>query len=210
MIPTPYLAHGPAALRTDLLRLHAKVEAALQPGARRRRFLLLIDDVHRMGETAHQLLRFLLGDRGLQHDEAHDLIRVVIAYSATQQLGQVSALKAIQNAAGEIGMEELTLTGFRPPENQLAYRQFLLNWKSNNKKDGPPMPLTLAQQAPTGFHNFFFDALQNQVRGIPSNLVENDGVRDIVESGMKNGILRQATDEDKLKAWHDEAKEIGP
>jgi hypothetical protein len=207
-----------AAIRIDLLALRKAVcpapepEQTGQPGpasardrAGRVRLLLLIDDVHRMGEAANQLLKFLLGKDGLQHRDAAEEARAAFAYAATPKQGEVSALKWIQNAMGEEGMEEVPLDCFTAPEDRLAYKQFLLHWRVGNQPDGNLMGLTLPSGADQEDLDFFFGFLDDAVQGIPSNLTESGEVERVIRKFLEapkkyNVRLSIATDEDKLRS----------
>jgi hypothetical protein len=193
------------AWRLDLLRLRDLICADYPVRERRRaRLLLLIDDVHRMAEAIHPLLYNFLDEDGLQGGRAPDAIRAVFTYSSLKSPElHPDALRWIEEWKRK-WVVGVPLDRFQPPEDRLAYKQFLLNWRTNNHKDGDPMPLVLARGAREEELKFFFKLLSGRAKGVPS-LLESDDVADVIASFLQDApgslryLLREANDEEVLR-----------
>jgi hypothetical protein len=135
------------------------------------RVVLLIDDVHRLGEAAAPLLEHLLGPRTM--DAAHDDLRVVFTYSSTPLPEQKSAVDAINEwRLRGARKERLSLEEFQSgAEEELAYRHFLLHWK--DQSTGDRLRLAPVRENPRVVEHFF-TRLKDEVKGIPSYLARGE------------------------------------
>jgi hypothetical protein len=194
------------AWRLDLLRLRDLACANYPDEERQRaRLLLLIDDVHRMGEAISPLLYNFLDEDGLQGGQAPSAVRGIFTYAALKSPElHPDALRWIEEWKTK-WVVGVSLDRFQPPaEDRLAYKQFLLNWRRNNQKDGDPMPLILARGAREDDLKFFFKRLGGKAKGVPS-LLESDDVSDVIAMFLQEVpeslkyLLREANDEEVLR-----------
>ena len=161
------------ALRLDLLALLAAARQQRGDDGARTRLLLLVDDLHRMDLAAPFFLQHLLGTLGLRGARVEAAgretdLRAVFTYSSVAILGQGGAIKAITAWLERTNWAEVRpLQAFQfPHEQRLAYEHLLLHWR----QEGRPQPMALISRPDTReFVESFFQALNQDVQGIPSN-----------------------------------------
>lgn len=172
------------------------------------RLLLLVDDLHRMGRPAVEgLLNFLLGPQGLR--SAGERARIVLTYASQAAQGQAPSVDFITSWVKRREVQDVPLQGFNLPDDMLAYKQFLLNWREKNTKHGPRRPLTVRATAKPKFIDYFFEKLHNAAEGgVPSFLAEREEVSKLIwEATMvwpkldipDMDILRPANDDKELE-----------
>jgi hypothetical protein len=183
------------ACRLDLLKFLES--AQLSTGAK---FLLLIDDVHKMDLAAAGLCNSLLGPLGLRAPKIRDIVRVVLTYSSIPAAGEVTAVKAIENFIGQSNWAETkTLDRFQPTlEEPLAYEYFLLKWKDDTQDMRRPLCIDATHKE---YVDSFFNTLRDEVQGVPSNLCLKAPpvIRTYLNlPAVAPRILREAKDDDEL------------
>lgn len=145
------------------------------------KLLLLVDDLHRMGKPAVEgLLNELFGPDGLR--AAGERIRVVVTYASVPAQGQEPSVGFINEWAKRREVLIKSLQAFNLADEVMAYKQFLLNWRETNTKQGAPKPLTLRAAAANSKNaQFFFRKLHKAAKqGIPSFLAERQEVTDFI------------------------------
>lgn len=183
-----------AAVRCDLLSYLQEIRAVRErPGAK---LLLLIDDVHLMGDAVMFLFNHLLSTEGLRAYAARPSVRVLFTYSRSSKPNDQSA--AITTITDFLSQRtyatDLSLSCFRDPtESQLAYQNFLFHWhEGNNAK-----PLVPVRTDPTEVERMFA-SLRKYIRGVPSLLADGQ-MSFMVDFFLDRAVLRVATDEDALR-----------
>jgi hypothetical protein len=204
------------ALRYDLLRLLDVVQASCRPAdeASQCRLVLLLDDLHRMGEGAAALLQ-TIWKFGLAPAAAR--IRMVVTWASMAIVGQEDAVKVVeewvkdQPPEGKVSIERfgkearaVPAPGEMPVEERLAYEHFLLHrdaprlgWKGLAMR---PIPDALAAQ-------MFWHTMTTQwVKGVPSRL-ENGMVSALdAPDAVLKAVFQPADDEHWLTQVKDERR----
>jgi hypothetical protein len=162
------------------LSFAALYEQAAAPGAGgladRRRLLLLIDDVHRMGDATQLLLSHMLSQENL--DALFDDVRVVLTYSTVE--GDSAMRDQITNWLKDGARKEpMALQKFRAPtEERLAYEHFLRHWRDPQREN--QTRLTLVPENIENL-NWLLGRLRREVKRIPANLA-SEGVNTLVRA----------------------------
>jgi len=186
------------ALRHDLLRLLEAVRAGLPEEERPRcRLLLLIDDLHRMGDVAAELLDYGLGAFGLRRCR-HD-VRVAFTWARRGRPYQ-STIQRIVDWLGDSPADDLSLDRFQDLEELLAYQHFLFHYHHR----GSRKPLAVALETPEKkpFIDHFFTKLRERVDGVPSRLAQAEEVVDVfLTMPPPADVLVAARDEDVIELW---------
>jgi len=177
-----------AAIRTDLDQL---ARDATTPGSQHAPVapvVVLIDDVHKFGDAARELLETFVTADGLGVP-GHP-IPVVLAYTGGFVAGESdTSAQAITSffESGKAFARRVQLHAFREPvEDQLAYRQYLMH-------HDPPMVVSLEASV--------LAMLRKRVRGVPSRLersVDNFDVQAVIETFVELNAVHPARDEDAL------------
>ena len=168
-----------AAFRLDLLELLRRARDRW-PDQGTKRILLLIDDVHGMGEAAKTLLFYLFGTNNNQSGlmAAYEDIRVIFTYDQTNDAVNGATYnnyikKWLESTAwkesaqlGAFGSDKEQVT----TEARMAYEYFLLHWQ----QEEIPRPLAIRPNAPAERVSKLFSVLHKKVQGIPS-LLETQG-----------------------------------
>lgn len=197
--PSEYFDMLAAAVRWDMLTYLEEICSLRQrPQAK---LLLLIDDLHKMGDAVPFVLGSLLGTEGLRSRSARRSVRVLFTYAQQIVPGdQTAAVAAITDFLSQKNYAtDHVLAGFRDPtESQLAYENFLFNWR----RDNTAMSL-VPMRANGPMVEYLFRSFREQVRGIPSQLAEKTTDK-LVEFFLglpaPSAAVRVAGDED---AWRD-------
>lgn len=196
--PEEHLDMLAAATRLDMIAYLEEIRAVC--GRPRAKLLLLIDDVHEMGDAVAFLLGRLLNTGGLRAPSARAGIRVLFTYSrCMSQNEQTAAINAITDfLSARSFAADHALAEFRDPtESRLAYENYLFNWR----KDDTLIPLVPVRANVPGV-KYVFERLSLKVRGIPSQLAVADTtelVDVLFQLPPPLTALRIATDEDALR-----------
>lgn len=172
------------------------------------KLVLLIDDLHRMGKPAVEgLLNEMLGPDGLR--TVGERVRVVMTYTSVPAQGQEPAVSVITEWVKRREVQIESLQAFNLADDLMAYKQFLLNWRDTNNKQGAPKPLTLRASAVNSkTAQFFFKKLHRAAKdGIPSFLAERQEVTEFIREVLVDwpeldnpiDILRPANDDVQLE-----------
>lgn len=186
------------ALRLDLLHLLDAVRNRLPETERGQcRLLLLIDDLHRMGDLAAELLDVGLGPMGLRRCRKE--LRLIFTWARHGQPYQTT-IQRIVDWLGDGPAEDRSLDRFADLEERLAYQNFLFHYR----QQGQHRPLAVALNDATNgpFIDAFFGELAKRVGGVPSRLKEAEDVIDIY-LGLPVNVLVEARDEDVVQQWLD-------
>jgi hypothetical protein len=150
------------ALRLDLLALLDAAAQKRPPGeGPRTKLVLLVDDLHRMGNLAvSDLVGQLCGTTGLR--AARKRVRLVITYSSNPITAQELSVQSVIDSLRP-WTKRVDLGRFKPTlEERQAYQHYLLHWRSGDR----PRPLVPAAAG----GDWLFAKLEKEVRGIPSEL----------------------------------------
>ncbi len=196
--PQEYFAMLAAAARLDMLAYLDEIRTLRQRP--RAKLLLLIDDVHKMGDAVPFLLDYLLNTGGLRAPAARSSIRVLFTYSRrmSQDEQTVAITRITDFLSAKPFADDHPLAEFRDPtESRLAYENYLFNWRK-----GDTSISLVPVRANTPGVNYVFEQLCSTVRGIPSLLAAKDTIQlvDIILGLPPSMVtLRVATDEDALR-----------
>lgn len=153
-----------AAISRDLIALATQVLGLRGANEERRpAVVVLIDELHRFGDATRDVLETLVTPDGLGSPTCP--IPVVVAFSSGIAASGVAAALAITRffEMRRPYSTKLPLGAFaRPYEDQLVYRQHLLNLKPSRVVSGDQENV-----------QSFFDELHESVRGVPSRLEVN-------------------------------------
>lgn len=200
------------ALRADLLDLLNRIrQENNRPEAR---LLLLVDDVHEMGEAAAFFLHVLLGNAGLRG--ARDDVCVVFTTAGQAATGQEPAIELIRDWLQKSPWAQpLTLKPFQPPlEERLAYETYLLHWRDEDRT----RPLVIPHTAEPAAVDVLLGKLRDCFQGIPSYLDQKSHDAQLIISayiGMldfltpENRPLKFADDEDVVRKMIEAGYEPG-
>ena len=194
----PDSEHMARALRHDLLRLLQAVRAQLPTEQRPNcRLLLLIDDLHRLGDVAANILDDCLGSIGLR--QCRQDVRLAFTW-ARGGLPYQPTIRRIVDWLGSTSTEDLPLDRFQDLDATLAYRHFLLHYRPQGRSQ--PLALVQKTDANGAFVDAFLDTFGEKVEGVPSRLEQVD---DIILSFRRLPIqvLVEARDEDVVQRWLD-------
>jgi CHAT domain len=191
------------ALRIDLLEVLAAVRAHPGPGNRTDvKLLLLVDDVHRMGNLAARFLE-ALGPFGLL-EHSKDVRIVFVTADGCSTVGDFNAyqtaIKKINDWLGNASWARSEpLKGFSDGEERLAYRHFLLHFE----RQGIPFPLAPARAADDDPDvDRFFRTLGKRVQGLPSRLArEAESLIDTCLDLFDDPVLGDPRDEEVIALW---------
>ncbi|HSM54967.1 MAG TPA: CHAT domain-containing protein [Candidatus Sulfomarinibacteraceae bacterium] len=200
------------ALRADLLDLLDLIRQ--ENGTPEARLLLLVDDVHEMGEAAAFFLHDLLGNSGLRG--VRDDVCVVFTSAGQAATGQEPAIELFRDWLQKSPWAQpLTLKPFQPPlEERLAYETYLLHWRDENHA----RPLVIPHTAQTAAVDVLLGKLRDCFQGIPSYLnVKSHDAQLIISAyiGMldfltpENRPLKFADDEDVVRKMIEAGYEPG-
>ena len=186
--PRPSTLAVRAAIRADLAGLARDATITGTQHAPVAPVVVLIDDVHKFGDAARELLEHFVTADGLGVP-GHP-IPVVLAYTGGFVAGESdTAAQAITGffESGKAFARRVYLRAFRGPvEDQLAYRQYLLH-------HDPPMVVSQEESV--------LAMLRKRVRGVPSRLersVDNIDVQAVIETFEELKAVHPARDEDAL------------
>jgi hypothetical protein len=173
--------------------------SARVPGASSRRVLLLVDDVHRLGEAADFLLDELLGDAML--DELRDQLRIVLTYSSRQAQGNQAIVHRVLKWLQDVPRARALHVGLfpQPFEERMVYNQLLLHWR--DKDTGRRIILTPSDDpARSTMVGQLYRQLEREVRRVPS-LLESERVAGIVDFLTEPQSAAEAAAEDANAFW---------
>lgn len=205
------------AFRLDVLALLDAVRQELPENQRGAcRLLLLIDDLHRMGDVTEALLDGgALGPLGLR--KCPDDVRLAFTWARKGDAHQSNA-GVIIDWLGRNDVPTLHLEPFRDVEEGLVYQNFLLHLKP--PRDLPRAEPTTSPLAETSLKppyavvppndtnrlliETFFSELARYVKGLPSQLREAEDVIGIYSRmPAPMNVLVEAKDEDTVQQWLD-------
>lgn len=186
------------AMQLDMMRYLDHVRALY--GHRGAKLLLLIDDLHEMGDAVAFLVKRLFATSGLRAQaRRRDDVRVLFTYSQLpRQAGQTSAVKTIVDFLSEKPYaKDIELSEFRAgTEADMAYAHVLYKWQVA----GEPVSLVPIRSNRESV-KWLFDELRLKVGGVPSRLTSSDVVNTIdstLRFPLHFAALRRADDEDAL------------
>jgi hypothetical protein len=146
----------------------------------RHRLLLLIDDVHRLGEAADFLFDSILNNAMMSG--LREQLRVVLTYSARQGQGNPATAPRLAKWLGDFARVRPVSVGLFPApiEDRMAYDQLLLHWR--DPITGPRVRLIPSEdRARSKNVTFFYSRLGQEVRRIPS-LLGSERVAAVVDT----------------------------
>lgn len=184
------------ALRLDALSFLQVVRSKLPEADRPKcRLLLLVDDLHRMGDLTSELLDYGLGPFGLRL--CRNDVRLVFTW-ARKGMPYQATVQRIVDWLGEHPTEDLSLTRFEGLEERLAYQHFLYHFMQLGKS----LPLAVARETATNQPHIdaFWEEMEFWVEGIPSKLRAAETAIGVYVRSKTNTVV-QARDEDALQQW---------
>jgi hypothetical protein len=154
------------------------LSALLPASSERRRVVLLIDDVHRLGKAADFLFDRILNDDMMS--ALREQLRVVLTYSARQGQGNPATAHRMTKWLGEFARVRPVRVGLfpEPIEDRMAYDQLLLHWRDS--MTGQRVRLIPSEERARDVA-YLYRQLRREVRRIPS-LLGSERVAGIVES----------------------------
>lgn len=197
------------AFRIDLISLLDEVNSKLPETKRKSsRLVLLVDDVHQLGNYLNSFLTLLFDARGLRR--ASPRIKVIFTYRNGSDIVDIATAITDRFVPGLVQAEKLeTLHRAVDPENTplsdeeflrltYLYCHYLMNWQYQ----GHSMPLSLSRDKDKeAYVKWIVSEIASKVAGYPSRLKSEDVTSQIrTFSNMPGGILRDANDEDALRA----------
>lgn len=166
------------------------------------KILLLVDDVHCMGDAAAFLVKRLFGSFGLRAQAARrDDLRVVFSFS--RESGRPERASAVQAIIDFLSQkryaEEIGLSVFRAGlESRLAYESVLFEWQQDN---APVSLVPLKSKEGALMVDFMFQQLQSTIGGIPSRFKSQEAKRLVellIQLPAGSKAVRVANDEDAM------------
>ena len=203
------------AFRLDVLALLDEIRSQRPPAERDHiRFLLLIDDVHKMGSAAGFLVKHLFGNSGIL-DQGAESLRTIYAYDDAKTVpGYELAVQTLKEFHEKWGRWQIAtqLDAWHSTESTAIaksfpiYKHFLLKWRSDPNTE---LPLALLRPESNPYVKSFLRKLATKAVGIPSKLKDHkvsDWVQDNWDAAIdpkyprEAKVLRKADDDDALSA----------
>ncbi|MEZ4468219.1 MAG: hypothetical protein R3F43_28240 [bacterium] len=178
-------AMKPVDLAREFLKAVRADLEALRAGSGRAPVLLL-DDLHRFGPLAGELVRDCLGPQGVGTPQAPiPVIAAFVESDRPEYAGAVEALKKYLEFAPR-SVRRIEVGAFVDDEERLAYQQFLL---------GQRVPLALSGRQ----DDFAHGLLNERLGGVPSRLTAEEA-EGLLGQLKQFGLLEVADDTARLRA----------
>lgn len=185
--------------RANRMLLMASFPSELKDNFKPSKLILLVDDIHRMGDGGAFLLQRLFTDFGFRSESSRrDDIRVVFTYCQTEEhAGEKTSVAAIADYFGAAPWaDSFHLLPFREPtERQLACENLLLSWREGGDSSKKRLPLVLAREHKE-LVNYFLKIFDKKVQGNPSLFSNSYETIDTYASQPPPSPLKIANDDD--------------